>query len=527
MDYLNQLLGQVVDIFTTYGIELGCIAVAGVALLGILKYCKVFAKIESEDTRHDLYLLISVGLSLIGSVIFLACTHQLNADIVFALGAAIWVVNQVAYKIYDGTPLRGFLKMLWGKVLEIGSKIIGNKGESTEEQPTTPEVTPPVQEDSGETGTTTPPAEEVIVTPTAVPVPVAATGLVYNGKEQVGGAASAIYTDTNGSATNAGEYTAIVTLKDPAKYKWATEFNGKLTYKIAKADYDMSGITMEDNKVTYDGQVHSITVKGTLPEGVAISYEGNNKTAAGVYPITASFIGDSINYNAIAEITATLTIEKAAPKISVVVDDARTIYSTSDFPAISLAEGSTEGVLAWEEGQSLKIGTNTYNWKFTPTDVDNYIAVVDSVQLTVVEAVERNISNTISFNENAPTELHIHLPALGKASFPIVGTDKYDISILSTYGVTDNGLLELIYRIDGKAYLPLPDEYVTDFEIDKQSSYFVINCTPDQYRYNKLLARKWGSANIIFSEELSKEYTYKMEVTSASGQKVTVYLEQE
>lgn len=525
---MEQLWEQLVDIFAIYGWQLGLIAVAGVALLGILKYCKVFAKIESEDTRHDLYLLISVGLSLIGSVIFLACTHQLSVDIFFALGFAIWVANQVAYKIYDGTPLRKTLKWVKDKIFEIGSKIIGNKGDSTEEQPTAPETTtPPAEENSGETGTVTTPGDEEITTPTSVPVPVAATGLVYNGKEQVGVEPSELYTVTNGSATNAGEYMATVTLKDPAKYKWAADFNGKLTYKIAKANYDMSDVTMEDDKVTYDGQVHSITVKGTLPVGVAVSYEGNNKTAAGTYTITASFIGDSINYNAIAEITATLTIEKAAPKISVVVDDARTIYSTSDFPAISLAEGSTEGVISWEEGQSLKVGANTYNWKFTPADAHNYISVVDGVQLTVVEAVEQNISNTISFDENAPTELHIHLPALGKASFPIVGTDKYDISILSNYGVTDNGLLELIYRIDGKAYLPLTDEYAADFEIDKQPSYFVINCTPDQYRYNKLLALKWGSANITFSEELSKEYTYKMEVSSASGQKVTVYLEQE
>lgn len=506
---------QLIEFMKTYGWQLSLIAIAGVIILGILKYCKVFNKFE-EKTRHFLYLLISVGLSIIGSVIYLACMHQLDAAYIFTLATAIFAINQVAYTVYDTTPLRTLLKNIWDKIVEFAT---GNKG-NTEEKP---EETEPAEGEDGKED----PSEGEVIEPTVVDIPVAVTGLVYNGQEQVGVAASELYTVTNGCAINAGQYTATVVLKDTTNYKWAADFNGEVIYIIAKADYDITHISMEDVTVPYDGKAHSITINGDLPEGVSVSYESNNKVDSGKYTVTASFTGDEVNYNAIAAMTATLTIEKASPKVIPVIDNKKTIYPTSDFPAIILAEGSTDGTIAWEAGQTLEAGTHTYNWKFVPADTVNYITVVDSVELTVVVAEEKNISNTLSFEENAPTELYAHLPALGKATFAVAGTDTYDIKILSAYGVTGNSIIELLYKVDGKPYLPMADDYVTEFEIDKQAGYFVINCTPELYKYNKLLVRKWGSDNITFQGTMDKEYTYKMEVTSASGQKVTVYIEQE
>ena len=200
--------------------------------------------------------------------------------------------------------------------------------------------------------------------------------------------------------------------------------------------------------------MHSFAINGDLPAGVVVSYEGNNKTAVGTYSITASFTGDSTNYNAIADMVATLTITAAA-------------------------------------------------------------------------FAEQDITNTISFEEGAPAELHVHLPALGKATFEVVGADSYDVAISSAYGVDESGVIEFIYKIGGKAYLPMVDDYTADFAIDKQSGRFVIDCTPGLYDYSQLLSRKWGSDEIAFSGELNKEYTYKMQVTSPAGKVVTVYLEQD
>ena len=110
----------------------------------------------------------------------------------------------------------------------------------------------------------------------------------------------------SGEQTNAGtNYEATVTLSN-GNYK-AT--NAKITFNIAKADYDMSGITFANDTVEYDGQPHSIYISGTLPTGVTVEYEYNGKTnvsESGI--VTAVFTTTDNNYNAPANKTATLTI---------------------------------------------------------------------------------------------------------------------------------------------------------------------------------------------------------------------------
>ena len=95
-----------------YGWQLALIALAGVVILGVLKYCNVFSSLE-EKYRHIIYLAISVGVSLIGSIIYLACIHQLTVEGAFAIGGAILALNQVFYSIYANTPL----KELWNKFI--------------------------------------------------------------------------------------------------------------------------------------------------------------------------------------------------------------------------------------------------------------------------------------------------------------------------------------------------------------------------------------------------------------------------
>lgn len=130
----------------TYGWQLALIALAGVIILGILKYCKVFDKFE-EKLRHFFYLLVSVGISLVGSIIYLACVHQLDAVFVFTIAGAIFALNQAFYTIYDTTSLRDLLKKLWtwikglvssGKAEEIVDDV---KEDATKEEETKPNET--------------------------------------------------------------------------------------------------------------------------------------------------------------------------------------------------------------------------------------------------------------------------------------------------------------------------------------------------------------------------------------------------
>ena len=88
--------------FKNYGLVLTIIAISGIALLGVLKYCNTFSKLK-ELTRHLLYLSISIGFSLIASAIYLLIVGQFSWDYFAALSVAIYVLNQTFYNIFKVT----------------------------------------------------------------------------------------------------------------------------------------------------------------------------------------------------------------------------------------------------------------------------------------------------------------------------------------------------------------------------------------------------------------------------------------
>ena len=98
-------MDELVVFLTNYGWQLALIALAGIIILGVLKYCNVFSKFD-EKIRHVFYLLISVGISVIGAIIYLACMKSLTVEYAFAVATAILALNQTFYAIYDCTDLK-------------------------------------------------------------------------------------------------------------------------------------------------------------------------------------------------------------------------------------------------------------------------------------------------------------------------------------------------------------------------------------------------------------------------------------
>ncbi len=98
-------------------------------------------------------------------------------------------------------------------------------------------------------------------------------------------------------------YSVTFTPDDTAHYNTVTT---SLTLTVNKAVCDMSGVAFADAEYAFDGNPKSLSVGGTLPSGVSVSYTGNGKTDAGVYTVTAAFISE--NYLSIPDMTATLTI---------------------------------------------------------------------------------------------------------------------------------------------------------------------------------------------------------------------------
>ncbi|MFI3165920.1 MAG: leucine-rich repeat protein [Bacillota bacterium] len=111
---------------------------------------------------------------------------------------------------------------------------------------------------------------------------------------------------------NAGSnsFTMTFTPIDAENYETLTNIQATIT--VVKATYDMSSVVFEDSTVTYDGEAHSITATG-LPTGVIATYDENVQTQANEtgYTVTASFTGDSDNYEEIVDKTATFIINKA------------------------------------------------------------------------------------------------------------------------------------------------------------------------------------------------------------------------
>jgi hypothetical protein len=128
----------------------------------------------------------------------------------------------------------------------------------------------------------------------------------------------------NNGKTNAGVYSVIAKfVGDSANYNAIPNMDATLV--ISKANYDMSGVTFEDKTVTYNKNTHSLAISGTLPDGVTVSYENNGQVNADIYNVIAKFECDSANYNAISNMYATLTINKATYDMSNVVFNDKTV----------------------------------------------------------------------------------------------------------------------------------------------------------------------------------------------------------
>ena len=207
----------------------------------------------------------------------------------------------------------------------------------------------------------------------------------YNGEEQslaISGdlpAGVTVTYDGNGN-TNVGEYTVTAKFAvSDANYNEIDDMTAKLT--ITKADYDMSGITFADDSVPYNGEEQSLAISGDLPAGVTVTYDGNGKVNAGEYTVTASFAGDYANYNAIPDMTATLTIEKGVPSYTAPTE--LTVSVGQNVADITLPDG-----WAWKDGdvQFGTAGEHKAIAVYTAADTANYAPVEVELTVTVSES---------------------------------------------------------------------------------------------------------------------------------------------
>ena len=116
---------QITLFIAQYGWEIALIAFAGIVLLGVLKYANVFSDVEKAK-RKPLYFAVSVGFSVLATIIYLGIKGQFEINYIMTVSGAIYALNQAMYAIYETTTLRDLVS----KFLLIASEKIQQR-EST------------------------------------------------------------------------------------------------------------------------------------------------------------------------------------------------------------------------------------------------------------------------------------------------------------------------------------------------------------------------------------------------------------
>ena len=297
------------------------------------------------------------------------------------------------------------------------------------------------------------------IDPIQVDAPKAAADLVYSGAEQVGVAPSDDYEVAGGSATNAGDYTAAVSLKDKRNYVWAGEGGSddvRVPWSIAKAVPSYSAPEPVDATL---GQ----TLGGLeLPGG--FSWQDDPSTSvgnAGEHEFMATFTpSDAANYNVVQNIPVIVRV--SSPNLVVVPQVADLVYTgefqkaavpESDFYAIEevcggIDAGAYEVKLSLKDSSSCRWaddGSNsekTVTYRILPAQLTD--AMITGVparmeatgsQLTPKPIVTfkgktlvQGADYSLSYGENvSPGKGSVTVTAIGGGNFTGSATVEFDI----------------------------------------------------------------------------------------------------
>ena len=152
-----------------------------------------------------------------------------------------------------------------------------------------------------------------------------------------------------------------------------------------------TSVTLTDGELA--GKVGTDDVSVTMPTTGTIS-DANAGSGKAVTVTTPSLSGSAAgNYTLKAISGITVTINKINPDVGTVSGPSSTIYTSTALTGITLSKtGTASGTLELTAGQTLVVGTNSYNWTFTPGDSTNYNTVTGTVSLTVNEDTLTGIS---------------------------------------------------------------------------------------------------------------------------------------
>ena len=277
----------------------------------------------------------------------------------------------------------------------------------------------------------------------------------------VGGTASVegtfVITDAYTAATvpNAGAHTYSVEFRPTESNKYNNVSGGTATLTVNKADQAIAWTATPPTEMTV-GDSHTLSATA-LGGAVAFAITGDAATLAdntltavqaGTVTITASQAGNG-NYNAAANVTHTITINKATPTVTAWPTLDAVTYGATLEQALVLVGGtaSVEGTFvitdAYTAATVPNAGAHTYSVEFRPTESNKYNNVAGgTATLTVNQATPsvtwptfaevtygttlRDALQLVGGNANVEGAFHIS-GEYNEEEVPVVGTYKYAV----------------------------------------------------------------------------------------------------
>ena len=203
---------------------------------------------------------------------------------------------------------------------------------------------------------------------------------------------------------NAGTHTYNVTFTPSETNKYNIVSGGTATLTVNKADQVIAWTATPPTELTV-GDTHTLSATALGGEvafaitGDAATLADNTLTAvqAGTVTITASQAGNG-NYNAAANITHTITINKATPTVTAWPTLDAVTYGASLEQALVLVGGtaSVAGTFAITDSYNAadvpNAGTHTYSVEFRPTESNKYNIVSGGTATLTVNKANQTIT---------------------------------------------------------------------------------------------------------------------------------------
>ncbi|MBO8424115.1 MAG: hypothetical protein IAB16_03780, partial [Firmicutes bacterium] len=240
---------------------------------------------------------------------------------------------------------------------------------------------------------------------------------------------------------------------------------------VLRATIDVSGLTFESKEYIFDATEKAITVSGTLPWGIeGVEYAGNALTEAGTSEAVAEFIYNANNFNAVENMTATLTITPRP--VAIELESAVKIFGEED-PAFNFAlavdqpcEGTDKVLAMWALNATVAraSGEDAGKYALTLTGYDrNYsVTIISEGKLTItpreiVFAVTGVFESVYDGNEkevNVNEALTVAGGSLAPVHADIAASGAVSVSFAEGVSIVDAKLYEnaVIFTLTGGNY---------------------------------------------------------------------------